>query len=457
MKEKYCITIGFKRSLVQFILSIIALTIGCMWGLNIENKKWSQLIYSDIKIANIALGGKTKEEAKNIIKYQYIDAIKNKKLYVTVDDKIYSVDNSNLIKGYDMDNVIDKAFNFGKNLSIIEKHKLIKTGSKKRYSLEFTCDDDSIEGFTRNIEKENNKNPINATIEMAAEGAIKIDADKKGYKIEKEKLNKDIENKIKAGANEDIHITAPVKKTEAVVTKATLFLINTCIASFSTKFESSSFMRANNIDISVRAINGKILNPGESFSFNEVLGERTRERGYMEAPIIINNKIGSGIGGGICQVSSTLYNAILKTGIQGIERIHHSVPSSYVGLGLDATVDWGNIDFKFKNTLEYPIYIEARTQNKNLYINIFSNSDLNKKKYIIDNNINGDANGYRVKVIRKTYENGMLINSEFISNDVYIPMDSGIKKKLETNLVDLTQYGSPPPHINNNFDAMKNP
>ncbi|MBZ9685284.1 VanW family protein [Clostridium estertheticum] len=428
MKEKYCITIAFKMLIAQFILSFIAVTLGCMWGLNIENNKWSKLIYSDIKIANIALGGKTKEEAKNIIKYQYIDDIKNRKLYVTVDDKVYSVDNSNLIKGYDMDNVIDKAFNFGKNLSIIEKHKLIKTGSKERYSLDFTCDNDSIEEFTRNIEKENNKKPVNATIEMTAEGAIKIDADKKGYKIEKEKLNKDIENKIKAGVIDDIHITAPVKKTEAAVTQATLFLINTCIASFSTKFESSSFMRANNIDISVRAINGKVLIPGESFSFNEMLGQRTRERGYMEAPVIINNKIESGIGGGICQVSSTLYNAILKTGIQDIGRMHHSVPSSYVGLGLDATVDWGNIDFKFKNTLEYPIYIEARTQNKILYINIFSNSDLNKKKYIIENNINEDANGYKVKVIRKTYENGMIINSEVISNDVYTPVGSAIKK-----------------------------
>ena len=93
-------------------------------------------------------------------------------------------------------------------------------------------------------------------------------------------------------------------------------------------------MRTNNIDISVKAINGKVILPGEIFSFNDVLGERTKERGYMEAPVIIDNKIESGLGGGICQVSSTLYNAILKAGIQDIGRTNHSLPFSYVEMDL---------------------------------------------------------------------------------------------------------------------------
>ena len=134
MKEKYYITIGFKILIVQFILSFIGVNVGYIWGLNIENEKWSQLIYSDIKIANIDVGGKTKEEARSIIKSQYIDAILSKKLYVTVDEKTYSVDNSNFIKSNDMDNVMNEAFNFGKHLNIIEKHKLIKNGSNKTYS-----------------------------------------------------------------------------------------------------------------------------------------------------------------------------------------------------------------------------------------------------------------------------------------------------------------------------------
>lgn len=431
MKGKYRVTIVFKILITELILSFIGFTVGCMWGLNIENKKWNQLIYSNIEVANINLGGKTKEEARNIIKSQYIDAVFNKKLYVAVDDKIYSVDNSQIIKSYDIDNVIDKAFNYGKNLNIIEKHKLIKMGSSKKYSLDLTFNDEFVKAFTMNIEREINKSPVNAAIEMKTAGVIKVNADTKGYKLEKEKLDKLIEDRVKIGANEDIHIKAPVQETEAAITLAALSPINTCISSFSTSIKSSSFTRANNIKISVKAINGKVLIPGETFSFNEVVGERTEKRGYMEAPVIIGNKVESGIGGGICQVSSTLYNAILRAGIQNIDRTHHSLPSSYVGLGFDATVDWGNIDLKFTNTLNWPIYIEGYVKNNRLYINIFSNSNLSKKKYVVESDIDKNNNGYKVKVIRKTYENGMLINSEFISNDLYASAASRLKKSTK--------------------------
>lgn len=426
MKEKYCVTFAFKILILQFISGFLGLIIGSVWELNIENQKWSQLIYSDIKIADIDLGGKTKEEARNIINTQYIDNIYNKKLYVTIDDKTYSINKFQLIKSYSIDSAIDKAFNFGKNLNIIKQHELIKLGSNKSYDLDFTCDDGVIRAFISKIEKEINKSPINAIIKMNTEGKIQIQADTKGIIVEKEKLYEYIKGMVKSGTSGDIYIKAPVKEVEAQIKKSKLSGINTCISSFSTSFKSSSLMRANNIKVCVKAINGTILMPGEVFSFNDVVGERTKERGYMEAPVIINNRIESGIGGGICQVSSTLYNAILKAGIQNIERINHSLPSSYVGLGLDATVDWQNIDFKFINTLDYPIYIEGHTENENLYINIFSNSNLSKKVYVIENDVNEDNNVYKVKVIRKTYENGMLIDSEFISNDIYRSISSNL-------------------------------
>lgn len=197
-------------------------------------------------------------------------------------------------------------------------------------------------------------------------------------------------------------------------------IINTCIASFSTKLDFSSEERNNNIGISIKAINGKLLMPGEVFSFNEAVGERTRDKGYLEAPVIIGNKQGMQVGGGICQVTSTLYNAILVAGVQNIERTHHTVPAVYIKPGLDATVDWGMIDFKFTNTLEYPISIEGYVQNKELYINIFSNPNLNKKKYTIENKITESKDVYVAEVIRNTYENGVVTNSEIISKDEYV-------------------------------------
>jgi vancomycin resistance protein YoaR len=300
---------------------------------------------------------------------------------VNIDDKKYSVDNSNLIKNYDIDSLVEEAFAFGKETNIIEKHKMIKNGSNKNFDLNFTFDDEYINAFTMNIEKEINKDPVNATIEIKDENMININTDIKGYKLEKEKLGENIQEELKNGSSEDTYITASAQSIEAAITQEELSDMDNCIASFRTNFQSSSFARTNNIDISIKAINGKVLKQGEIFSFNDAVGERTDERGYMEAPVIIGNAIQLALGGGICQVSSTLYNAILIAGLQPTERISHSLPISYVDNGFDATVDWGNIDFKFKNTLDYPVYIEGHTENKYLYINIFSKASVNKNVY----------------------------------------------------------------------------
>lgn len=190
--------------------------------------------------------------------------------------------------------------------------------------------------------------------------------------------------------------------------------------------------------------------PGETFSFNETVGERTVKRGYRAAGVIIDDKIESGIGGGICQVSSTLYNAMLKANITAKERRPHSLPLTYVGKGLDATVDWGNIDFKFKNTLSTPMYIEGYTKDKKVFFNIYSDKALAKRTYQMATEIydtieptvvyKDDPNipegetevvkkpskGYKVKVYRKTYENGKLIGTELVSKDFYKPVKGEI-------------------------------
>lgn len=159
---------------------------------------------------------------------------------------------------------------------------------------------------------------------------------------------------------------------KADITKEKMASINKCIASYSTSFSSSPYTRSNNINVSSHSINGSFLMPGDVFSFNSVVGERSKERGYMAAPVIINNKFESGMGGGVCQVSSTLYNAVLKSGMETVERSGHSLPVAYVDEGFDAVVNWNNLDLKFKNNLNNPVYIQSYTRDKHLYINIFS-------------------------------------------------------------------------------------
>ncbi|MBP1761440.1 MAG: VanW-like domain containing protein [Firmicutes bacterium] len=131
----------------------------------------------------------------------------------------------------------------------------------------------------------------------------------------------------------------------------------TMIGSFYTTLINSSEGRTNNIILACEKINGTILNSGEVFSYNKTVGQRTSQAGYKSAPIFSGNKVINGIGGGICQASSTLYNATLASGMQVIERHPHSLPVKYCPPQLDATVSWGCEDYKFKNTLDRPVQI----------------------------------------------------------------------------------------------------
>jgi vancomycin resistance protein VanW len=135
--------------------------------------------------------------------------------------------------------------------------------------------------------------------------------------------------------------------------------------------------RRENIRIAAEFINNQIILAGDIFSFNEVVGPRTKKRGFKEAPEIINGELSLGIGGGICQVSSTLFNALKADRFQIIERHTHSRDISYVPDGKDATVAWEYLDFKFKNNFAKPIIIKVEIVGNQLIIKILGSSELN--------------------------------------------------------------------------------
>ncbi|MED4589409.1 VanW family protein, partial [Priestia flexa] len=159
-----------------------------------------------------------------------------------------------------------------------------------------------------------------------------------------------------------LEITVPIYETPPNVSvQAATGVSEVPIASFTTKFRPNDTGRNRNIQLSAEAINNTILGPGDYFSYNSVVGPRTVERGYQQAPEIINKELVMGIGGGICQTSSTLFNAVDKAGVQIVARSHHSKDVGYVPKGRDATVSWNGPDFKFMNNKSYPIIIKTYT------------------------------------------------------------------------------------------------
>ena len=192
------------------------------------------------------------------------------------------------------------------------------------------------------------------------------------------------------------------------------------LSNFSTKYDASNKNRTTNLILAAKKINGTVLMPGETFSYNKVVGERTIAAGYKEAPIYVNGRVEDGLGGGICQITTTLYNAVLYATLEVIERTNHQFVPSYANASRDATVVYGAIDFKFKNNREYPIKITCSVANGVANFKIFGLKSENDYEVQITSRVTGTTSTAIYSEAYKTLKkNGRVISTERISKDTY--------------------------------------
>ena len=213
------------------------------------------------------------------------------------------------------------------------------------------------------------------------------------------------------------------------------------LATYSTRYDASNTNRTTNLRLASNKINGTVIMPGEVFSYNKVVGKRTIAAGYKNAEIFSEGQVVDGLGGGICQVSSTLYNAALYADMTMTSRTNHMFVPSYVKAGRDATVVWGSIDFKFKNERDYPIKIESSVSGGVCTVSFYGlrrqteydieiETDFIRTikyttKYDYDSNkkagtvLQGGANGSVVDAYRVYYLNGQFVKREKLSRDTY--------------------------------------
>ena len=269
------------------------------------------------------------------------------------------------------------------------------------------------------------------------------------YEIHKEEEGLDfaisIEDAQKLVSQDQATFTIPLKVLKPKVTVKNLSqeAFPDLLASYSTSYATSSANRCTNVELATKSINGYVLMPGETFSYNDTVGQRTAARGYKEAGVYLNGEVTTGLGGGICQVSSTLYNAVLLSNLEIVERTNHTFKPSYVPAGQDATVSWGAPDFKFKNNRNYPIKISATTSGKNIYFNIYGlKTDDDYEVKIVSNQvgtvpyttsyqntsslpsgtqkvIQSGSNGCKTETYKILYKNGTEVSRTRINADTY--------------------------------------
>lgn len=281
--------------------------------------------------------------------------------------------------------------------------------------------------------------PEDATYEIA-NGKMTITPEVLGREIDKDEAEKQIET-IKNGGE----VTLKLITLEPEVTEASINaeLFGTVLGKYATSYATSSKNRSDNVELAAKRIDGIILMPNEEFSYNSVVGKRTAENGFKEAPVFENGETVQGMGGGVCQVSSTLYSAVLYADLPVLERQNHSMTVSYVPKGQDATVAYGSIDFRFKNNTKGPIKISAKTGGKTVEMSIWGAKPEKEKKVEIINSvvetkaptveeiteptlklgerkvISNGKTGYTVATTRKVYENGKEVKSEKMTSSKY--------------------------------------
>lgn len=192
------------------------------------------------------------------------------------------------------------------------------------------------------------------------------------------------------------------------------------LSQYSTSYSTKNQKRTTNLRLAANKINGTVLMPGETFSYNKVVGERTIAAGYQEAPIYVSGKVVDGLGGGICQITTTLYNAVVYANLEIVERSNHQFVPSYAPASRDATVVYGSIDFKFKNKRNYPIKILCSVQNGIANFQIYGLKTDNDYEVVISNRVTGTtSNAIYSEAYKILKQNGQVVSSTLLSQDVY--------------------------------------
>lgn len=290
---------------------------------------------------------------------------------------------------------------------------------------------------------EYNREPVDATIQIDAQKGLLIVPEQTGITVNAQATLAQLPENIAdiADRYEIVH-----EEAKPAVVAADLQNMGE-LGSYTTKYNTGEVARSHNLVRAAEAINAKLVPPGEVFSFNATVGQRSASKGYRSAMIINNGRFEPGLGGGVCQVSSTLYNAALLSGLEIVERHNHNLAVAYVPLGLDATVVYGVQDFKFKNNTDAPVYIQYKAGGGSLTATVYGDTKYKQKielSYVVDRKIpfgtveevNADleagatkvvANGgvgYEVRSYRKFLSNnGEVLKQEQLANDIYRPLN----------------------------------
>jgi len=343
-------------------------------------------IYKGVFIDKVDVSGMTKEQAETAVN-NFINELCSKKVSVSIGKYIVNKTLGEMGYTADLEENINQALNLGKTGNLVKRYKDIKDIEQGSVTipLKFTYDEEKIKAIVSKDVSAFNIKPINASVAMK-NGKLVYTDDVAGSKVSVDETTKLIGAAIDKWDRKDISIKAAVEDDTPMYTKDVVKKCNTLLATYTTEYASSAEGRAANLANGARLINNMVLYPGDVFSAYNVLTPFTEANGYHVAGAYLNGEIIDSVGGGACQVTTTLYNTVLLAELEVVERQPHSMTISYVDLSRDAAIAGTNKNFKFKNNTDAPILIQASTVNRRITFKLWGNetrdTEHRKIKYI---------------------------------------------------------------------------
>ncbi|MPM33870.1 hypothetical protein SDC9_80451 [bioreactor metagenome] len=380
-------------------------------------KRYDCLVYPDITLYEEDVS-KLNEKQLNTKVNILANDINNNKIIIKLDDKDYEILVSHIIDKLDVKKVENDIMNYGKDKSFLEQFGLIYLSVKRNCNFDIKINNKALQEEVNKIYDDTHVAAIEPTLKMNGD-KLNIIKGENGKSIDETNLINKITEKINSNevGKSNIVIEEEYKAIKPKINNQNLEGVDYKISSATTYFGGTGYSRGLNIANAASKIDKTILMPGEEFSYEDKVSPVELSNGYYMAPVIINGTHKDAPGGGVCQVSTTLYNAQLKAGILPTERYNHSKSVPYVQRGLDATLATGSKNLRFKNSYDYPIYIHAYTVGGQITVEFWSNeSVLGGKKYTPVSFVKGNvANTYLYGYNNK----GELIYKKYIDTSIY--------------------------------------
>ena len=404
--------------------------------------------YSGVSVQGVSLGGMTMKQAQEAVKPKETSAAGDYNITITYGEKKWVLTQKDMTFTYDPDSILQKAYAVGRTGSRDERYKQVQELKTKprNFSITASANADSLKTKVEKAAAEVNRKPVEPTVVSFSRNSGFVCKDGvNGLSADTAKLWSDVKA-IVAGSHTgtvEMHVSSvPFTKTVADV-KDNMRTLGT-FSTVSVNNEDGTY----NMEKALLAANGTCIPAGGTFSFLGTVGSCDKAHGYRVAGVLVNGKHNQDYGGGVCQASTTIYGAALRSGVQIVERYNHAIPSAYCKIGQDATVSYPGLDMKFKNTTDYPLYLVTSASGRKLTatfygyqpssydsIEIVSQVDQSyaapsTPKYTEDSSLAAGVvqleqkarGGYKASARRVYYKNGKVVKTEYLNSSYYPPL-----------------------------------